>query len=95
MTVAPRRAASGARRLGRVATGAEERDIDAVERLGRRLPDHVLGAIDYDLASGASGAREQAELPERERALEQVLDHRPADDAGGADDRDGEGFRGH
>ena len=36
--------------------------------------------------------RKQAQLPEREPTLLEHLDHRPPDDAGGADDGDGEGL---
>ena len=95
MTVAPRLAASGARRLGRVAAGAEERDVDALERLRGRLGDDVFRPVDVDAPAGAARAGQQAQLPEREATLQEHPDHRPADDAGGADDRDGQGFGGH
>ena len=45
--------------------------------------------------AGRARRREQAQLPDREPALVEHLDHRPADDAGGPDDGDGEGFRAH
>ena len=53
----------------------------------------VWPSID-DGPAGRSPGREQPELPDGELALVQDLGHRPTDDAGGADDRDGEGAGG-
>ncbi len=43
---------------------------------------------------GRSAGGEQAQLTDREFPLVEDLDHRPSDDAGGANDGDGEGMYG-
>ncbi len=90
MTVAPRAAACGASDLRNVAAGGEEGDVDAVERLRQGLGDLVGSAIDRDDPPGRPAGGEQAQLPDRKLPFVEDLGHRPPDDAGGADDRDGE-----
>ena len=51
--------------------------------------------VDRDGPPGRPAGGKQAQLPDREFPLVEDLDHRPADDAGGADDRDGEGLPCH
>src|SRR5207344_2458863 len=48
-----------------------------------------------DGRTGRATGGHQAQLADREAPFAQDLDHRPTDDAGGADDRDGEGSGGH
>ncbi len=81
--------------LRRVATCAEQRDVDTLERVRRRFADRVGGAGHVDLAPGAAGAGEEAQFAVRELALEQHPDHRPADDTGRADDCHRERLPGH
>ena len=52
-------------------------------------------AVDRDGLAGGSLGGEQTEFADGKFAFEQDLDHRPPDDAGGADDRDGEGLACH
>ena len=78
-----------------VAAGAEQRDIDAFEGIGGRFSHNVLRSIDIDGPAGRARGCQQAQFPDRESALAEHPDHRAADDAGGADDRDGERFRVH
>ena len=92
MTVAPR--ADGLRReLARdVGAGREERDVDARRTpRGDGLADSWVWPSIATVRPADRPGREQAQLPDGELALVEDLDHRPADDAGGADDRDGEG----
>jgi hypothetical protein len=93
MTVAPRAAASGASSLETSAAGREEGDVDAFERFGRRLAHRQSPPVGADGRTGRSAGGEQSKLPDREMPLGQDLDHRPPDDAGGADDRDGQRLR--
>src|SRR4029078_7065770 len=78
-------------REGDVRAGREEGDVDPVKRLADGLADLVGLAVDRDRPPRRPAAREQTQLPDGELALVEDLDHRPADDAGGADNRDGEG----
>ena len=78
-----------------VRAGTEQGDIDAIEGLGDRFGDLDRLATDRHAPSGRSAGREQPQLPHREVAFTEDLDHRPTDDAGGADDRDGEWFAVH
>ena len=94
ITVAPRAAAWGARSREMSAAGAEQRDVDAVERVAVGLPDlDRSGRSTCDGPAGRPPRGEQPQLPDREAALAEHLDHRPTDDAGGADDGNGEGVR--
>ena len=89
ITVAPRFAASGASAFEVSAAGAEQRDVDAVERVGRRQADlRSVPVATVTRPAGGPLGREQAQLRDRELLLEQDLGHRPADGAGGADDGD-------
>ena len=91
MTVAPRAAArapapSRCRHRPRTARYRRPRRLRALPRdLDGRPPTRRRPA-------GRARGGEQAQLADRELALEEHPDHRAADDAGGADDRDGEGF---
>ncbi len=85
----------GRERGGCVTAGAEQRDVDTVERLGCRLADRVHGSRDIDLRARASLAREEPQLGVREGPLDKRARHRPADQAGRADDGDGEGLGDH
>ena len=58
----------GRERLRRVAAGAEQRDVDAFERLGRRELDLDLAAADGHAPARGPLGREQAQLRHRERA---------------------------
>ena len=78
-----------------VGAGREEGDVDAVERLGDGLADLERAAIDGDGPPGRSAGGEQAQLTDRELPFVEDLDHRPSDDAGGSDDRDGQGLMVH
>ena len=95
MTVAPRAAACGA--SSREASApAENRAMSTPSNASRDgLADLVGLAVDRDGPAGRSPGGEQPQLPDGELALVQDLDHRPPDDAGGADDRDGEGVGWH
>ena len=88
------RCAAGHRGRGELArrTGScrEERDVDALERGLVRFADLVGLAVDRQHPAGRSLRGEQPQFPNREFTFVQDLDHRPADDAGGADDCDGE-----
>ena len=95
MTVAPRATAAGASSLRDVGAGREERDVDAVEGLGDGLADLEGPAVDRDGPAGRAPGGEQAQVTDRELPLVEDLDHRPTDDAGGTDDRDGEGLTVH
>ena len=97
MTVAPRAAASGASCRETSVAGREEGDVDAFESLGRRLAHRESSPVGADSRSGGPAGGEQSKLADRETPLGQDLDHRSSDDAGGADDRDGQrsGFSGH
>ena len=95
MTVAPRATAAG-RELGRdVGAGREERDVDALERVGDRLADLERAAVDGHGPPGRSPGGEQPQLTDRELPFVEDLDHRPSDDAGGSDDGDGQGLTVH
>src|SRR5690606_19663844 len=76
--------------LADVTAGGEQRDVDAVERLGRRFDDLVGLTFDGHGSAGRPAGGEKAELPDGELALVEDLDHRATDDAGSADDRNGE-----
>ena len=73
-----------------VAAGREEGDVDAVEGLPGREFDLAGRAVDRDRLAGGPLRGEQAQVADGELPFEKDLDHRPPDDAGGADDRDGE-----
>ena len=92
MTVAPRATAAGASSRRDIGPGREERDVDAVERLGDGLADLERPAVDGHGPSGRSPGGEQAQLTDREFPFVEDLDHRPSDDAGGSDDGDGQGL---
>src|SRR3990172_5114937 len=86
MTSAPRRAASGAR--------TAETDAPA-EKRAMSTPSKASG-VASDTAADADrtpvrARGQRTELGHGEAALGEDLDHRLPDDAGGADDRDGEG----
>src|SRR5215212_8728333 len=66
-----------------------------MERIGDRLDDLVRAAVDGYAPARRTAGGEEAQLGERELPLVEDLDHRPADDAGCADDRDGEGLACH
>ena len=90
------RASSGRLRrecLRRVRAGAEQRDVDALERVRRRLPDLDRAPVRRDRSTGRPAGRQQPQLPDREGTLAEHADHRPTDDAGGADDGNGQGGR--
>ena len=76
------------------AAGREEGDVDALEGLGRRLLHLDLAAVEREGRPGRACRGEEADLPDREAALDEDRGHRAADDAGGADDGDGEGTGG-
>ena len=82
-------------RLGGVAARTEQGDVDAVERVGRRFADDMLRATDVDGSPYRARRGEEPQFSDRKTALLEHPDHRAADDAGGSDDRDGEGFRVH
>ena len=96
ITVAPRATASGASASEADGAGREQRDVDPFERVRDGLADLVVRPATDD-------ASRPAERPEASRRSSpsgkarstQDLDHRPADDAGGADDGDGEGSSVH
>ena len=86
----------GGRELGRdVGAGREERDVDALERVGDRLGDLERAAVDGHGPPGRSPGGEQPQLTDREFPFVEDLDHRPSDDAGGSDDGDGQGLAVH
>ncbi len=76
-------------RRRRTARCRRPRTLRASPRRSRRLP------VDRDGASCGATGGEQAEVRERKLAFVEDLDHRPPDDAGGADDGDGEGSAVH
>ena len=80
--------------LRRPAAGAEQRDVDALERVRRRQLDLEVPPADRDPAPGRPLRCQEPQLGHREGLLEQDLRHRAADGAGRADDGDGQGFRG-
>ena len=82
----------GRERLRRVAAGAEQGDVDALERVGRGQPDLELAVADGHPPARRTLGREQPQLGHRERLLEQDLGHRATHGAGGADDGDGQGI---
>ena len=59
---------------------------------GVGLADLVRLAVDGNGPTDRSPGREQTQPPDGEFSFVEDLDHRPADDAGGSDDGDGEGF---
>ncbi len=58
-------------------------------------PDLVGRALDRNGLAGGSLRGEKAQLADGKLPFEEDLDHRPPDDAGGADDRDGESLACH
>ena len=83
----------GGRELLRdVGARREEGDVDAIEGLGRGLADLVRLAVDGNGPTDRSPGREQTQPSDGKLSFVEDLDHGPADDAGGSDDGDGEGF---
>ena len=95
MTVAPRLAASGASALDVSPPALNSAMSTPSNASGVASPTSCSTPSIVTVAAGAPGARQQAPLPDREVALPEHPDHRPADDAGGADDGDGQGLIGH
>ena len=95
ITVAPRATAAGASDSRDRRAGREQGDVDPVERVRDGLDDIVGAAGDRHGRTGRATGGHQAQLADREAPFAQDLDHRPTDDAGGADDGDGERSGGH
>ena len=77
------------RKLARcLRAGREEGDVDALERRRRRLGDSESPICHRDAVACRPARREGADVGRRELALEQNLEHRPADEPGGADNGD-------
>ena len=90
MTVAPRAAASGAswRETSRPAEKSAMSTPSKASGVASPTVRVRPSALTVD-PGGATGG-EQAQLADREVPFGQDLDHRSTDDAGGADDRDGQ-----
>ena len=95
MTVAPRWAARGARafEVSPPALNSAMSTPSKASGVASRTTCSVPSTSTVRPAERARG--KEAQFPDRESALLEHPDHRSADDAGGADDRDGEGFRVH
>ena len=95
------RGSTGGRGRGQLArnvgAGGEERDVDTLESLGRRLADGQGPSVGAHRRPGRATGGEQPQFADRKVAFGEDLDHRSTDDAGGADDRDGQRawFSGH
>ena len=76
-----------------VGAGAEQGDVDAVERIPGRLANLDGLPADLDRSPGRPARRQESQLPDREASFAEYLDHRPTDDAGGADNGNDEGRR--
>ena len=68
-------------------TGREDRHVDTGEGLGRDGLHRQLSTLEDHLRAGAALRREQHQLVDRQRALLEHLQHRAADGAGRAEDR--------
>ena len=95
MTVAPRATAGGASSREVSAPAEKSAMSTPVERLGAASAISRVPALDRDRPAGRPLGREQPQLADGKLPFEEDLDHRPPDDAGGADDRDGEGLACH
>ena len=85
--------AAARHRLGREArrgrcAGREQRQVEALERVGGQLPHLELAAGEGHPPAGGAGRRERRHLGGREAALGQHLEHDRPDRAGGADNGD-------
>src|SRR6266550_1449067 len=89
ITVAPRAAAWGASSR-ETSPPAEKRAMSTPSKASPVASTISWLTLDRNRASGRSTGRHEAQLPEGKLPLGEDLDHRPPDDAGGADDRDGE-----
>ena len=70
------------------ATRAEERDVDALERIRCELLDGDVLALELELLAGAARGGEESQVCDGKRAFFEAADHFHADRAGGSDDGD-------
>ena len=80
--------------LGHLGAAAEQRDVDALEALGRHFLDgqlasgHIAAAVERELLARAAGARQSAHLARREVQVMQHFQKLQAHGARGTGDRD-------
>ena len=70
-----------------IRTSREQRDVDAVEGFGGRLGDRERSAADGQVRACRPRRRQRSDLAGWKAALEEDLEHRPADQPRGADHR--------